>query len=415
MKLYFYFFLALLFVQCGSIDESDSNAETNSSTSRLLPGNWVFQLNLGDAILPFNAKVVEGTHGLQLNILNDTEIIEVTEVRQKDDSVWFVMPVFDSEFVGVVLEDGSISGQWNNYIKGDYQMPFVAYPGEETRFEGKHTNADIGGKWRVTFSPNTDDSTMAIGQFFVDDTHTYGTFLTETGDFRFLDGAVIDDELWLSCFDGSHAFLFNAVLNGDSLVDGKFWSGTHWFENWAAVRDSTFELRDPYAITYLNEGYKRMEFAFPDLSGDTVSIGDSLYDNKVVIVQIMGSWCPNCYDECKFYSTLYDQYHENGLEVVALCYEKSEKFEDATAVISKMVTNLNCQYKFLVAGYADKQRTSESLPMLNEVISYPTSVIIDKTGAIRNIHTGFYGPGTGDYYTRYIEEFTMLIEKLLAE
>ena len=54
-----------------------------------------------------------------------------------------------------------------------------------------------------------------------------GTFLTETGDYRYLEGVVDGDSLKLSCFDGSHAFLFHAALDQDSFR-GRFWSGTHW-------------------------------------------------------------------------------------------------------------------------------------------------------------------------------------------
>jgi hypothetical protein len=53
--------------------------------------------------------------------------------------------------------------------------------------------------------------------------------------------------------------------------------------------------------------------------------------------------------------------------------------------------------------------------MLNHVISFPTTIIIDKKGKVRNIHTGFSGPATGDYYLDYITEFNHLIDELLAE
>jgi len=49
------------------------------------------------------------------------------------------------------------------------------------------------------------------------------------------------------------------------------------------------------------------------------------------------------------------------------------------------------------------------------MMSYPTSIFIDKKGNTRKIRTGFYGLGTGDYYTRYIEKTNDFIAKLLAE
>jgi len=53
--------------------------------------------------------------------------------------------------------------------------------------------------------------------------------------------------------------------------------------------------------------------------------------------------------------------------------------------------------------------------MLNHIMSYPTSIFLDKKGEIRKIRTGFYGPGTGKYYTEYTQNTNDFIQELLAE
>ena len=53
--------------------------------------------------------------------------------------------------------------------------------------------------------------------------------------------------------------------------------------------------------------------------------------------------------------------------------------------------------------------------MLNKVIGFPTTIIIDKKGKIRETHTGFSGPGTGKYYAEWVNDFERLIDKLLNE
>ena len=53
--------------------------------------------------------------------------------------------------------------------------------------------------------------------------------------------------------------------------------------------------------------------------------------------------------------------------------------------------------------------------MLNHVLSYPTSIFIDKTGKVRKIHTGFNGPATGEKYTEFKTEFNAFMTMLLAE
>jgi hypothetical protein len=57
----------------------------------------------------------------------------------------------------------------------------------------------------------------------------------------------------------------------------------------------------------------------------------------------------------------------------------------------------------------------EKLPMLNHVLSYPTTIFIDKTGALRKIHTGFNGPGTGDKYIEFKTDFEGFVSELLSE
>ncbi len=72
-------------------------------------------------------------------------------------------------------------------------------------------------------------------------------------------------------------------------------------------------------------------------------------------------------------------------------------------------------YELLVAGSSDKGKASETLPMLNEVIAYPTMNVLDRSGAVRRVHAGFDGPGTGEKYHEFRREFTAFIEQLLAE
>ena len=47
------------------------------------------------------------------------------------------------------------------------------------------------------------------------------------------------------------------------------------------------------------------------------------FKDKVVLVQLMGSYCPNCLDETKFYSKYYEANKDKGLEIVALAFEKA--------------------------------------------------------------------------------------------
>ena len=76
----------------------------------------------------------------------------------------------------------------------------------------------------------------------------------------------------------------------------------------------------------------------------------------------------------------------------------------------------NVPYKMLITGFTNKNaEVAASLPMLNNFEAFPTLIIIDKKGAVRKIHTGFSGPGTGKYYSEFVQEFEKTIDDLLAE
>ena len=53
--------------------------------------------------------------------------------------------------------------------------------------------------------------------------------------------------------------------------------------------------------------------------------------------------------------------------------------------------------------------------MLNRVYGFPTTIFIDRRGAVRKIHTGFSGPATGDHYSELVHEIKANLDKLIAE
>jgi thiol-disulfide isomerase/thioredoxin len=224
------------------------------------------------------------------------------------------------------------------------------------------------------------------------------------------------NKMKLSTFDGAHAFLFTATVN-DSTMEGVFYSGNHWKEPFVAKRNETYELPNANDLTYIKEGYDKFEFSFPDASGKMVSLSDEHFKNKVVLVQIMGTWCPNCLDESKYYSEFYRNNKNKDIEVVALAFEYAKTKEKAFNNISRLKERINIDYPILLAQYgsSDKAKAQEKLPMLNHVLSYPTTIYIDKKGEVRKIHTGFNGPATGEKYIEFKTEFTSFINTLLKE
>ncbi|MCB0445162.1 MAG: TlpA disulfide reductase family protein [Gelidibacter sp.] len=384
-------------------------------SKKMQHGVWLAQMQVKDnEQLPFNFEV---TSDSTLKIFNADEVIQVNDISYRNDSVFIKMPVFEGH-IDAKITDSSLIG---HFIKDDLNriLPFKAEMNKKERFKVKNKTPrfDVSGKWETVFSPNTDDDTyMAVGLFKQNGTKVTGTFRTETGDYRYLEGVMDGDQLKLSTFDGSHAFLFRATVT-DSTLEGTFYSGNHWKEPFVAKRSNAFELANPDSLTFLKEGYDTIKFSFPDVSGHMVSLSDQQFKDKVVVVQIMGTWCPNCLDETKFYSEFYKNNKDKGVEFIALAFEYAKTEDSAFKRIHKLVDDVGVEYPVLLAQYgtSDKLKAEEKLPMLNHILSYPTTIIMDKKGNVRKIHTGFDGPATGKKYMEFKDDFKRFIDELLME
>ncbi len=387
-----------------------------SAPVKLQTGTWRATIKTATGkLIPFNFEVTDTLGGQQLAVLNGAEHFKVPDVKMVDDSVFIHMPLFDSEFKAK-LTDGVLTGNWIKHLpKKDISMAFNAEPGVTWRFfkDAPKPAFNIGGRWGAIFKSG--DTTVA--EFKQQGDKLTGTFLTTTGDYRYLQGTVAGDSLYLSCFDGGHAYLFTAKIKDDkTITDGRFFAGYTSVDEWSAVSNPNAKLPDAYSLTALKPGYKKMAFTFTDLDGKKVSLSDDRFKNKVVILQIMGSWCPNCMDETAYLVNFYKKYHPKGVEIIGLAYERSTDFERSKASLEHLVTRFGITYPILITGYTnDKKELIKSLPMLSNFLGFPTTIIIDKKGDVRKIHTGFSGPGTGDYYAEFINEFEKLNDDLLAE
>ncbi|WP_027419715.1 TlpA family protein disulfide reductase [Crocinitomix catalasitica] len=359
----------------------------------------------------------------QLIIYNAEERIPLNKIERRNDSIFVKIELFNSELKCKIVHPDTIQGAWFNYNRGtSYSIPFISYHTYQPRFKKIDPTIDIIGKWEVTFNYNS-GPTKAIGLFnTIDEPYATknsnkiknikGTFMTETGDYRYLEGGISHDTLHLSTFDGVHAYLFNAKLVNDTLY-GKFYSGNHFQVDWFAVRNETFELTNPFDLTYLvNE--EELNFSIPDLDNNIYTYPNQETKNKVTLVQLMGTWCPNCLDENNYLKTVAKNFGDD-IEIISLAFEMGNSQSESAAKVNIYKESLGLDFTFLIAGKASKDIASELFPMVNKIISFPTLFIIDKQGIIRHIHTGFNGPGTGEYYTHFVSETNLLITDLIQE
>jgi peroxiredoxin len=368
--------------------------------------------------LPFGLEVAREDGTVVLYLENAAERMRVPEVVIEEQRLEAKFPGYQNSLTAVVSRD-RLDGELTLVkAKGVEQvMPFTATFGDDYRFfdESASDNADVSGRWQVTFTEDSGRSYPAVAEFEQAHDRVTGTFLTPTSDHRFLEGQVRGETLHLSTFDGAHAYLYRAKIDAEGALVGEFWSGTKWHETWRATRDEAASIADFERATRLVAPQNGLDFTFPDLDGTPVSLSDPRFDGKVVIVTIAGSWCPNCHDEAAFLAPLYDRYRDDGLEVVALMFEYFDDFSRAVEATRRFRERHGIEYPTLIAGISDKDEASKALPSLNRVLAYPTTIFIDRRGEVREIHTGFSGPATGEHYERLTGDFEALVERLLAE
>ena len=372
-----------------------------------------------EIVFTMTATMENGRH--KWIIRNAGERISVDSIIQLGDSIYAEMPLFDSRMRLHVSSDKSMKGTWTRAISvGNAVMPVTATPGITYRFpplKGK-ASKNISGRYAVEFTRQGVGKRKAVAEFRQKDNIVTGTFLNPSGDYRYLEGIVTGDSLMLSCFDGAHAYYFGATINNDgSLRQGVFYSLVKSTEEWTAHKDPSAKIDETKAMVYLRDGEERLNFSFPDLDSNIISINDTRFKNKVVIVQLMGSWCPNCMDETAFLSEYYKKNRERGIEVVGLAYEYSTDFHRSAKTLRKFQQRYAVDYPMLVTGVTtiDTLKTEKTLPQLTSIKGFPTTIFIGKDGKVKKIEPGFMGPGTGQYHEIYKKEFETTIETLLKE
>jgi thiol-disulfide isomerase/thioredoxin len=377
-------------------------------------GRWKGELAMNDRLfIPFSIDFSFQNNKVQMEIINADEHLKMT-MKSEMDSVTALFPESEAYLKFKLSKNNEeIRGYWLNPNKKSLvKIPFNAWKINEI-IEMAPNTSNISGRWKTTFSPNSKEPENAVGLFEQTAGTVKGTFLTETGDYRYLSGTIGTNKFSLSTFNGSWAFLFEGKVVGDSLY-GEFYSGQSYHTSWVAKRDAQAQLKDESSLTYVIND-KPFQFEnIEDLKGNPFIYPNKKLKDKVVVFQIMGTWCPNCIDETKYLSELYQEYRKGGVEIIGLAYENGSNQNAQIKRLKAFQKRLKVPYKILLAGTNSSEVASKQFPMLNGIMSFPTTIMVDKTGKIRFIHTGFSGPATGAFYKELKEVIRYDIEDLLG-
>lgn len=374
---------------------------------------------LTEGKLPFLLEVFNPTEdSIYIEIINGKERIPITDIQYgrnpetARDTLRINFPIYDT-YIVADIDGNKMDGFWHVRSKKNYKIPFSARYGKNYRFTTlkKQPVMDISGRWPTIFSAG-DDEYQAIGVFQQDGNHLAGTFMTETGDYRFLDGTIQADKIYLSTFDGSHAFLFEGKINPqDTTITGSFRSGTHYQTTWQAKKDDSIALQDPEKLVHAKDLSTPVNFTMPTPDGRQISLDDPTLAGKPTILQLMGTWCPNCRDEGYFLADYFKKHPDLSINVLGLAFEKYDAVNRNMAVIQKYKEVLKIPYDIVYAGKPKKEHILSIFPQLDNFMAYPTLIFLDKDRKIIKIHTGFNGPATPEY-AHFKKEFEKNIEEL---
>jgi thiol-disulfide isomerase/thioredoxin len=424
--------ILLVFSQCIS---------PTAEYTRVAPGMWrgvleleKYQVSVGkkDTVmilydqfktgeLPFNFEVTYiDEERFYLEIINGNQRIRLDSIQYGRDrsqardtmNIWF--PEYAS-YLHAEIRGGVMSGEWVVTTKNNYRIPFYAHAGRGYRFTNLNVKPlrDMTGEWATLFGVEnkSDKQDKAIGEFKQSGNQLQGTFRTETGDYGYLEGTVQGRKFWLSSFDGAHAYLFSGSVQGDSL-QGEFRSGTHFRTLWTAWQNPSFTLAAADSLTRIKPN-AQINFDVKTPEGQALVFPSAAFDNRIKIFTVMGTWCPNCRDEQVF---LRDFLKENPelaeeIKVVGFAFERHKDPALANQHLLAYKQKMGIPFDIVYAGNADKESAAAFFPALDQVMAFPTMIVLDKQNRVQRVHTGFDGPATSKY-AAFKAEFTNLIQSL---
>lgn len=375
--------------------------------------------------LPFRLELARGESGVRAWIVNGEERSEIPAVTWAEGKLTLSIDDYDSTIEAAVSEDGKVMEGWWKKRRGLEkwgEARFSATAGDQPRFALPPAKPERGGeptdplplaeRWRVSFEGDADP---AVGVFSMDTKSNVvrGTFLTSTGDYRYLAGEYRDNVLRLSVFDGAHAFLITARQVSSGRLEGDFWSGTWSHSRWSAVSDPAAAIPDGWGAVAITRPDATSEIKGLALDSSPATLADFTRGGRAALAVVFGSWCPNCRDANAHAAELHAKYASRGLKVVGLGFELTG---DQTRDLNQLRTYVNRReipFPVMLAGISDKSKAATALPVIERLKAYPTLLFIDRSGRVDAVYTGYSGPATGEANIALRRAIDQRIERLL--
>jgi thiol-disulfide isomerase/thioredoxin len=373
-------------------------------------GTWDATITVNNVEIPFRFELSGTAPNLRGAFFNGDDRIPSTGGRFENASLLLNFDQYGSK-LEATWKDGALDGQYTR-SKRSYAVHATPAKSPSVAVDTAKTPS-IDGQWEILAKSSKGE---AAWRFVVRQSgaQVSAAILRVDGDTGALQGSYRNGKFVLSHFDGARPLLLEVTPNTDGTLE----IVQNGQQKLTAVRTSEARAKnlpapeDPATHTTVKDAAEPFHFSFPDLSGKTVADTDARFRDKVVIVAIGGSWCPNCHDEAPFLEALYQKYHARGLEVVGLFFEEADQLKDPTRV-QAFIRQYGIEYPMLLAG--ETGQLHEKLPQAVNLDCWPTTFILGRDGRVRAVHAGYAAPASGVYHENLAKDVTELLERLLGE
>jgi len=377
-----------------------------------LAGRWDATVTVDHLDIPFRFEISGDAASPQGTFFNGEERYRSTSGSVENDSLLLKWDYFASR-IQATIHDGTLDGQ---YVRSS-SAGLITYP-----FHARHYAAasaspknipSIDGIWIIPTKSSKGESAWRL---IVRQTgpEASAAILRVDGDTGALTGTYRDGKFVLSHFSGLRPSLMEVSLTKEGTLD-ILQNGKNKLTATRAEQARTEGLpepTDPSHHTSVRNLEEPFQFRFLDLTGHLVANTDARFRGKVVLVNIAGSWCPNCHDETPFLVELYRKYHSQGLEIVMLDFEEPEQLKDPVR-LRAFIQKYGIEYTVLLCGTTDEAK--DKLAQAVNWNAWPTTFFLGRDGLVRGAHAGFPSSASGDLHRQAKEEFAAKVESLLKE
>lgn len=326
-------------------------------------------------------------------VSNGGEAIQLNQTTEDT----FNVPVFS----GTLTLASASTGYWTDSLRPETETGAYRVPFRLTEATATNASEPIAGCWNVWFgASSTEQEGTADAQLDLrsDKGQVEGTMRTPTGDYRYLAGQFDGSELTLQTFDGAHLFYFGATFIDNRWTRGHFYSGNHYHTAWSAAPAKPWD--SGVVLEQLNPPVDSLFVRLIDAGGTPYQRSLLPPKGRVTVLDVLGTWCPNCMDEVRLLSAL-PMEHADQLSVA---FERPDSAAEAYQRLGGFRSEMGMNWDVVLGGKANKRVAADAFPFLDRIISFPTTLFIQSDGTV-HVHSGFNGPATGAAYEEEVAAF----------